>query len=57
MDRLTAAGIIELSGGIEKNNTFSYITRGLGTSNLDTELRLFASPEIVVINPSASPLE
>jgi predicted MPP superfamily phosphohydrolase len=29
----------------------TYITRGLGTSNLEFELRLFATPEIVVINP------
>jgi hypothetical protein len=52
MDRLTTAGIIDLSGSVEENGTLTYITRGLGTSNLDIELRFFASPEIVVINPS-----
>jgi predicted MPP superfamily phosphohydrolase len=28
-----------------------YITRGLGTSNFNTEMRFMEPPEIVVINP------
>ena len=46
---------IELSGLSYKNSVTTYITRGIGTSNLGVELRLFATPEIVVINPTESP--
>ena len=46
---------IELSGLSDKNGVTTYITRGIGTSNLGVELRLFATPEIVVINPTESP--
>jgi predicted MPP superfamily phosphohydrolase len=46
---------VELSGLVERNNVSTYITRGIGTSNLGVELRLFATPEIVVINPTESP--
>jgi hypothetical protein len=45
----------ELSGLSDKNGVWTYITRGIGTSNLGVELRLFATPEIVVINPTQSP--
>lgn len=45
----------ELSGLSEQNGVYTYITRGVGTSNLGIELRLFATPEIVVINPTESP--
>jgi uncharacterized protein len=45
----------ELSGLVERNGVNTYITRGIGTSNLGVELRLFATPEIVVINPTESP--
>ena len=45
----------DLSGLVERNNVKTYITRGIGTSNLEIELRLFATPEIVVINPSTPP--
>ena len=45
----------ELSGLVERNGVITYITRGIGTSNLGVELRLFATPEIVVINPTESP--
>jgi len=45
----------ELSGVTERNGVVTYITRGIGTSNLGVELRLFATPEIVVINPTESP--
>jgi predicted MPP superfamily phosphohydrolase len=47
----------ELSGLVERNGVKTYITRGIGTSNLEIELRLFATPEIVVINPSTPPEE
>ena len=45
----------ELSGLVERNNVKTYITRGIGTSNLEIELRLFATPEIVIINPTTPP--
>jgi predicted MPP superfamily phosphohydrolase len=45
----------ELSGLVERNGVNTYITRGIGTSNLDVDLRHFATPEIVVINPTESP--
>lgn len=48
---------MELSGLVERNNVPTYITRGIGTSNFDQELRLFATPEIVVINPVVPPEE
>jgi len=43
---------IELSGYIEKDGSKTYITRGMGTSNLPVELRMNVPPEIVIINPS-----
>jgi len=46
---------VELSGLSDKSGVNTYITRGVGTSNLGIELRLFATPEIVVINPTESP--
>jgi len=52
LDSLASDGLVRLSGMIaEDNATGTYVTRGLGTSNLEVELRLFATPEIVVINP------
>ncbi len=45
----------ELSGLYEEDEKFCYVTRGIGTSNFGVELRLFATPEIVVINPSVPP--
>ncbi|HDR72471.1 MAG TPA: metallophosphoesterase [Methanoculleus sp.] len=45
------AGIVELKGMQEGGTSPTYISRGIGTSNLDRELRFFCSPEIVVINP------
>jgi predicted MPP superfamily phosphohydrolase len=48
-DRLLSGGRIELSGLIEGKNATSYVTRGLSTSNLEFEVRAFASPEIVLI--------
>jgi hypothetical protein len=47
----------EISGLCERNGSFCYITRGIGTSNFAVELRIFATPEIVVINPSTPPEE
>jgi predicted MPP superfamily phosphohydrolase len=45
----------EISGLFERNQRFCYVTRGIGTSNFGIELRLFATPEIVIINPSVPP--
>ncbi|MDD1706670.1 MAG: metallophosphoesterase [Methanoregulaceae archaeon] len=45
----------DLSGLVERNGVQTYITRGIGTSNLGIELRLFATPEIVIINPTEPP--
>jgi uncharacterized protein len=47
----------EMSGLVERSGVQTYITRGIGTSNLEIELRLFATPEIVIINPSIPPGE
>ena len=32
-----------------------YVTRGIGTSNFNPQIRFMASPEIVVINPRMNP--
>ncbi len=45
----------EISGLYERNDRFCYVTRGIGTSNFGVELRLFATPEIVIVNPSVPP--
>ena len=50
-ERVISGGLVTLSGKIEKGPTITYITRGIGTSNLDITLRS-SPPEIVVINPS-----
>ena len=47
----------EISGLYERNGKFCYVTRGIGTSSFSVELRMFATPEIVVINPSTPPEE
>jgi predicted MPP superfamily phosphohydrolase len=39
-----------LSGKITEEGKITYITRGIGTSNVDVTLRA-SSPELVVINP------
>ncbi|QSZ67065.1 metallophosphoesterase [Methanofollis aquaemaris] len=49
---LNDAGYFEFSGLIQKGETPVYVSRGIGTSNLKTELRLNNPPEIVVIAPS-----
>jgi predicted MPP superfamily phosphohydrolase len=48
---LNTAGVLELSGMKIKDGVPLYITRGIGTSNFNTEVRFMEPPEIVVINP------
>jgi len=50
-ERVISGGLVTFSGKIENGYTITYITRGIGTSNLDIALRS-SPPEIVVINPS-----
>ena len=50
LDRVISAGLVMLSGKINEEGKITYITRGIGTSNVDITLRA-SSPEIVVINP------
>ena len=50
LDRVISAGQVMLSGKIIEGGKITYITRGIGTSNVDITLRA-SSPEIVVINP------
>jgi hypothetical protein len=50
LDRVISAGLVMLSGKIDEGGKITYITRGIGTSNVDITLRA-SSPEIVVINP------
>jgi predicted MPP superfamily phosphohydrolase len=49
---LNDRGVIELSGLVQKGVAPVYISRGVGTSNLRTDLRLNAPPEIVMIGPT-----
>jgi uncharacterized protein len=49
-ERFITGGLITLSGKIDENGKITYISRGIGTSNLDITLRA-SPPEIVVINP------
>jgi hypothetical protein len=49
-ERFITGGLVTLSGKIEEGDTITYITRGIGTSNLDVSLRSSPS-EIVLINP------
>jgi uncharacterized protein len=53
LQALDAMGIVELKGMKMKNGVPTYITSGIGTSNFNTQLRLFTTPEIVVINPAS----
>jgi hypothetical protein len=50
-ERFVTGGLVTLSGKIEENGKITYISRGIGTSNLDITLRA-SPPEIVVINPA-----
>lgn len=49
---LNDARYFEFSGLVQKGETPVYISRGIGTSNLQTDLRLNNPPEIVMITPS-----
>jgi hypothetical protein len=51
LQALDAAGVVELSGLKTRDGVPAYITRGIGTSNFNPQLRLNAAPEIVVISP------
>jgi predicted MPP superfamily phosphohydrolase len=51
-ERIISGGHVVLSGRVDKGRTTTYITRGIGTSNLNTPIR-FAPPEIVIINPQS----
>jgi len=46
-------GIVDISGCSEKNGVPCYVTRGIGTSAFRDEIRIFASPEIVLLTPSS----
>lgn len=43
------------SGLVRDPGQWTYVSRGIGTSNVPHEIRLFSTPEIVVINPSVPP--
>jgi hypothetical protein len=49
-ERIISGGLVTLSGKIEEGDSITYISRGIGTSNLDVSLRS-SPPEIVFINP------
>jgi predicted MPP superfamily phosphohydrolase len=46
-------GIVDISGCSDKNGVPCYVTRGIGTSACRDEIRIFASPEIVLLTPSS----
>jgi predicted MPP superfamily phosphohydrolase len=50
-ERFITGGLVTLSGKIDESGKITYISRGIGTSNLDITLRA-SPPEIVVITPS-----
>ena len=52
-ERIISGGLVTLSGKIEEGDTITYISRGIGTSNLDVSLRS-SPPEIVFINPQTT---
>jgi len=52
-ERIISGGLVTLSGKIDEGDSTTYITRGIGTSNLDVSLRS-SPPEIVVINSYAT---
>jgi hypothetical protein len=52
-ERIISGGLVTLSGKIEEGDTITYISRGIGTSNLDVSLRS-SPPEIVYINPQTT---
>jgi len=50
-EQFITGGLVTLSGKIDESGKITYISRGIGTSNLDITLRA-SPPEIVVITPS-----
>jgi predicted MPP superfamily phosphohydrolase len=50
-ERFITGGLVTLSGKIDESGKITYISRGIGTSNLDITLRA-SPPEIVAIEPS-----
>jgi predicted MPP superfamily phosphohydrolase len=49
-ERVITGGLVTLSGKIDESGKITYISRGIGTSNLDITIRA-SPPEIVFINP------
>jgi predicted MPP superfamily phosphohydrolase len=49
-EQFITGGLVTLSGKIDESGKITYISRGIGTSNLDITLRA-SPPEIVVITP------
>jgi predicted MPP superfamily phosphohydrolase len=49
-ERVITGGLVTLSGKIDESGKITYISQGIGTSNLDITLRA-SPPEIVFINP------
>lgn len=47
-----ALDIVDISGFSSKDGVACYVTRGIGTSTFRDEIRVFVSPEIVVLTPS-----
>jgi predicted MPP superfamily phosphohydrolase len=52
-ERVITGGLVTLSGKIDESGKITYISRGIGTSNLDITLRA-SPPEIVLINPQTT---
>ena len=52
MESFTGAGVVEMSGLVPNGDVPFYISRGIGTSNAESDLRFMCAPEIVVINPT-----
>lgn len=50
-DRILAEKGIKIAGMFQGVNATEYVSRGAGTSNFETERRLFNTPEIVLITP------
>jgi predicted MPP superfamily phosphohydrolase len=48
---LDTLGIADIQGLHQKGDVPLYVTRGIGTSKFESDLRLFSPPEIVLINP------
>ncbi len=48
-----AFDVADISGLSDKNGIPSFVTRGIGTSSFRDEVRIFVSPEIVLLIPSS----